>query len=110
MKAWILVLFFLLACFFGYGVLSQSNGNNQASIEAGSLKVSVGRNIDPNGNPPTGNASKTYWTCYLNGLPLAPEVGIWWGRETKDAVWACNNWISECGNAQNGCQANKISQ
>jgi hypothetical protein len=109
MKNWIWVLTIPLVGFLGYVVLNQSNGENKASFKGPfGVEASFARKVDPNGNPQSGNASMTYWTCYHYDQPLK-TIGIWWGHEIKDAVWACNNWISECGNG-GGCQANKISK
>jgi hypothetical protein len=48
------------------------------------------------------------WGCYLNkqGNPKVNvgNVQIWWGHKPTDASWACNNWISTCGN-NGGCFA-----
>jgi hypothetical protein len=49
------------------------------------------------------------WDCYLNHKDNknAGRVNIWWGHTAGDAAWACNNWISECGN-NGGCWARRI--
>jgi hypothetical protein len=54
------------------------------------------------------------WSCYLNSSDvnslLVPvgNVKIWWGHTETDATWACNNWLSTCGN-NGGCTAYKIN-
>ena len=44
---------------------------------------------------------KMTWDCYRGSSDLLiGSVLIWWGFETGDAVWACNNWyIAECEGA-----------
>jgi hypothetical protein len=48
------------------------------------------------------------WICYHQDNKVG-NIDIWWGHERKDAEWACNNWISTCGNG-GGCTASKISK
>jgi hypothetical protein len=57
-------------------------------------------------NPSKG--MNTTWTCYNNGKSVG-DVTIWWGHNEGDAEWACNHWISQCGNG-GGCTATKISK
>ncbi|AUX37897.1 MULTISPECIES: hypothetical protein [Sorangium] len=45
----------------------------------------------------------TRWECVWGLIPVG-TVSIWWGHTQGDAAWACNNWISFCGNA-GGCSA-----
>jgi hypothetical protein len=48
-------------------------------------------------------AENTRWGCYLNSNgELMGNVEIWWGHTSGDAGWACNQWISVCGN-NGGC-------
>lgn len=42
------------------------------------------------------------WTCVAPGGSAAGNVKIWWGYTPGDAAWACNNWVSTCGNAAGG--------
>lgn len=51
--------------------------------------------------------SSSSWDCYLSNQNRrhVGTVDIWWGHTPGDAAWACNNWISECGN-NGGCRAN----
>lgn len=44
------------------------------------------------------------WIC-VKGKPQLGKVEIWWGHTPGDATWACNSWISKCGNAKGGCTA-----
>jgi hypothetical protein len=48
------------------------------------------------------------WRCDLFFGPR-PEtqgyVDIWWGHNTGAASWACDQWISSCGNDPGGCEA-----
>jgi hypothetical protein len=64
--------------------------------------------LDPNGGGINPNAVQTTWTCY-NKAKSVGDVTIWWGHNRGDAEWACNNWISTCGD-EGGCTANKISK
>jgi hypothetical protein len=50
----------------------------------------------------------TSWTCYNVGKSVG-DVSIWWGHTPGDAKWACDHWISTCGN-EGGCIAAKISK
>ncbi|WP_437872633.1 hypothetical protein [Sorangium sp. So ce363] len=43
----------------------------------------------------------TTWNCKLRG-DYVGSVSINWGHRKADAIWACNNWISICGN-NGGC-------
>lgn len=47
------------------------------------------------------------WSCNLYFGPR-PEfqgyVDTWWSDEPGAGVWACNNWISSCGNDPGGCE------
>ena len=51
------------------------------------------------------------WGCVQNGQQVG-TVNVDWGTGEKgatlagDATWACNNWVSQCGNG-GGCTANK---
>lgn len=49
----------------------------------------------------------TTWRCWHNGVAQG-TVSIWWGHTAGDAAWACNNWISACGNAPGGCSATEL--
>jgi hypothetical protein len=49
----------------------------------------------------------TSWRCWHNGEAKG-TVNIWWGHTAGDAAWACNNWISVCGNASGGCSATEL--
>ena len=54
-----------------------------------------------------GHTSK--WACRLlhKDNQYVGDVEIWWGHTEGDASWACNEWISECGN-NGGCWARRI--
>ncbi|KZL51010.1 hypothetical protein [Nodularia spumigena] len=54
--------------------------------------------------PAQAQRAESNWDCYLNHQNniKAGSVNIWWGHTEGDAAWACNNWISDCGN-QGGC-------
>ena len=56
--------------------------------------------------PAQAQRSYSDWGCYLNNQEnqLVDNVRIWWGHTPGDAAWACNSWISDCGN-QGGCFA-----
>lgn len=47
------------------------------------------------------------WDCYLTTEPgvYLGSVDIWWGHTIEDAQWACENWISACGNNPDWCSA-----
>jgi hypothetical protein len=49
--------------------------------------------------------TETTWTCWLRGAAVG-DVTIWWGHQPNDAEWACNSWVSACGN-NGGCQATR---
>jgi len=51
----------------------------------------------------------TVWDCYLrhDSNKYAGRVSIWWGHTEGDAAWACDSWISECGN-NGGCWTRQI--
>ncbi len=53
--------------------------------------------------PAQAQHSESYWDCYLHNQKVG-NVKIWWGHTQGDAAWACNNWISTCGN-NGGCYA-----
>ena len=42
-----------------------------------------------------------------SGAVQASGVRIWWGHTEGDAEWACNAWISTCGN-NGGCYAFRV--
>jgi len=50
--------------------------------------------------------ARTTWNCstVMDGT-YRGQVTIWWGHTPGDAQWACNNWISTCGNSHAGCYA-----
>ena len=50
---------------------------------------------------------QTHWRCWHNEHAMG-AVDIWWGHTPTDAAWACNQWISECGNASGGCTATEL--
>ena len=52
-------------------------------------------------------APQTKWNCFLAGQ-YQGRTDIWWGFTAGDAEWACNNWISACGNG-GGCTAKPAS-
>ncbi|MBR8833398.1 MAG: hypothetical protein DSM106950_04975 [Stigonema ocellatum SAG 48.90 = DSM 106950] len=56
----------------------------------------------------SGSGINTIWTCYNNSKPVG-DVTIWWGHKERDAEWACNKWISQCGNG-GGCTTMKNSK
>lgn len=49
------------------------------------------------------------WNCYtyMDGV-YRGQVTIWWGHRQEDAMWACNNWKSECGNSHGGCYVTPV--
>jgi hypothetical protein len=48
------------------------------------------------------------WQCMSNTTGNTQGiVRIWWGHTEGDAEWACNHWISSCGN-NGGCYALRI--
>lgn len=49
----------------------------------------------------------TTWRCWHHGEAKG-SVSIWWGHTAGDAAWACNKWISACGNARGGCTATEL--
>jgi hypothetical protein len=56
--------------------------------------------------PAFSQRSYSKWSCYLNNQEnqKVGNIKIWWGHNPTDASWACNNWISTCGN-KGGCFA-----
>ncbi|VEP18286.1 conserved exported hypothetical protein [Hyella patelloides LEGE 07179] len=49
------------------------------------------------------------WACHLKHRDnqYVGKVEPWWAKTKGDAEWACNAWISECGN-NGGCWARRI--
>jgi hypothetical protein len=46
----------------------------------------------------------SHWNCYRqHDLKFVGQVNINWGHEVGAGVWACNAWVSNCGNSQGGC-------
>jgi hypothetical protein len=90
----------------GYFTITQS-GKNTLSVNApGGFGVVVGHH-DPSGGTQRDRQTISTWTCYHYAKPL-DNVEIWWGHRKEDAIWACNNWNSTCGN-EGGCTVSKIS-
>jgi hypothetical protein len=52
---------------------------------------------------------ETNWQCNLkrDGQKKG-NVTITWGHTAGDAAWACDNWVSDCGN-EGGCDAAPLS-
>lgn len=47
----------------------------------------------------------TSWDCFRKSDGrYTQRVTIWWGHTARDATWACNEWVSNCG-ASGGCVA-----
>jgi hypothetical protein len=70
------------------------------------------RNVSTASNPVTGIMASRHWNCYSYTDPFLVHavfqgtVDTPWSDETGAGVWACNNWISNCGNAPfGGCEA-----
>ena len=60
------------------------------------------------GTQMTGVTASSHWTCFYGDFKMprvAGEVDIWWGHNEGAAKWACDNWISTCGNSPGGCWA-----
>ena len=49
------------------------------------------------------DGERTSWACFTSDGTLQGVVTIWWGNTSRDAKWACDNWIPACGNAPGGC-------
>ena len=48
--------------------------------------------------------TQSHWNCYRQSdLKFVGQASIWWGHGVGDGVWACNSWVSDCGNSQGGC-------
>jgi hypothetical protein len=48
--------------------------------------------------------TQSHWNCYrARDLKFVGQASIWWGHGVGDGVWACNSWVSDCGNSQGGC-------
>lgn len=48
------------------------------------------------------------WSCMLNGQQQGDPITVSWADKAPNgditaATWACNQWISACGNASGGC-------
>jgi hypothetical protein len=56
------------------------------------------------GPSPQPSSRQSQWSCFLNGRGTG-GVSISWGHTAGAATWACNNWVSQCGNAPQGCTA-----
>jgi hypothetical protein len=73
-----------------------------------SLLLSIGVATCITTLPALAQSRTTTWRCYVinrDNIPsLMGRVSIWWGHTPQDAQWACNNWISACGNS-GGCYA-----
>ena len=54
------------------------------------------------------NGQPSEWICLLPSGQYVNTVNIWWGYTAGGAEWACNNWISVCGNG-GGCMATVAS-
>ncbi|GAX16390.1 hypothetical protein FisN_10Hu379 [Fistulifera solaris] len=53
--------------------------------------------------------ASTRWNCYQEDpIVFRGSVDIWWGHETVDGSWACDEWIADC-KANGGCRAIKYS-
>lgn len=47
--------------------------------------------------------TKSEWNCYRKSdNRFIDRVQIWWGHNVGDGTWACNSWLSACGNG-GGC-------
>jgi hypothetical protein len=75
-------------------ILAEPVMRNLSTAKIGSKMAGV--------NPQQGGVVNTHWGCYNRGQHVG-DVTIWWGHDYPSAEWACNNWISTCGN-QGGCQ------
>ncbi|WP_437539165.1 hypothetical protein WME79_23395 [Sorangium sp. So ce726] len=75
------------------------------AVEAADLESANA--IDPDAAEAVGTAEQalhTVWKCYGPnndpnggwGRPIVGYVDIWWGHNTWDAQWACNEWIGMC--------------
>ncbi len=56
----------------------------------------------------TGIMPSKAWNCFrFFGTQQSFEgtVNPWWSDDRGAGVWACNNWISNCGNDPGGCEA-----
>ncbi|WP_437930036.1 hypothetical protein WMF37_12665 [Sorangium sp. So ce291] len=52
------------------------------------------------------SAGYSDWNCFrTSDGKFFGRTTIWWGHTPGDATWACNNWVSACGNAAGGCTA-----
>jgi len=57
-------------------------------------------------NGPCTAQPASQWQCLQSGQSKGTVQGLSWGNppgNPGDAEWACNNWISACGNAPGGC-------
>jgi hypothetical protein len=55
----------------------------------------------------TGIMPSKSWNCWLyfgTQGEFKGTVDSWWSDEPGAGVWACNNWISSCGNDLGGCE------
>lgn len=58
----------------------------------------------------TGIMASRFWHCLTyDSIGVHPivhgTVDTPWSDEVGAGVWACNNWISYCGNTAGGCEA-----
>jgi len=80
-----------------------------AENEEGALDVVMGMHEGDDGKNISGTRSHySYWSCYAtHSGQWQGNVKIWWGHTSGDAAWACNSWISYCGN-NGGCNASPL--
>lgn len=85
-----------------------NNNNNQQSSQSSTTSQTTTTTGDV--QCANGSDGKCYskWKCMLGSKDMG-DLDIWWGHTSGDAVWACNNWNSQCGNTAGGCTAKFVS-
>ncbi|KAM3099709.1 hypothetical protein ACKFKF_13860 [Phormidesmis sp. 146-12] len=99
----------VVVAYLGWSALGGDGNRNLGVTGPGGFGLTASSTrLDPSGNPKSSNSKISTWTCYNKGKSVG-DAQIWWSHQKEDAEWACNNWISTCGN-EGGCQVSKISE
>lgn len=86
--------------------LKIKRNNMKLPIQAQPVLRKVGTAKIDDGMP--GVRASSRWNCYLffgTQADYQGSVDTPWSDEVGAGVWACNNWISDCGNDPGGCEA-----
>jgi hypothetical protein len=99
------------------------DGNDEPETQPEAAETAVLESadaIDPDAAETVGTTQqaavyKTGWECWRSVKPFSDRrwfygvVGIWWGHQEHDAVWACNSWFPSCAR-DGGCKADFIRE